>query len=196
VLDVFSSQPPAPLSPKAPGPPPDTQIPGTPQYKLIQAQDAVRNNDKYAPIYDRKTGKPLQSSCNIATGETIKAMGGPLDDIMYPPARVNYQLANDASLNLPKSKQWREVQPNEAQDLANQGVAVIGVQPNWQRGPDGKFEHGHMVTVRPEDHPGLAEMQGEAPIVNNVGAERNVVPAARGFARSPWPARYYAPNTR
>jgi len=53
-----------------------------------------------------------------------------------------------------------------------------------------------MVTVRPEDHPGLAEMQGEAPIVNNVGARRNVVPADQAFPDGTRPVRYYAPKQR
>lgn len=193
VLDVFSPQPPAPPSPKAPSVP-DTKLPWAPQGKLTQVQDNIRNDDYYAPIKDPQTDKIIQTRCNMASGDTVKTMGWPVDDLKYPNSN-NYMLANDAWLNLPKSKQWHEVQPNEAQDIGNQGVPVIGVQPNWERDANGKFRHGHMVTVRPEDHAGLAELQGEAPIVNNVGAERNVVPAAKAFT-GPWPVRYYAPNTR
>src|SRR5437660_896484 len=102
-------------------------------------------------------------------------MGWPVDDLKYPDSN-NYMVANDAWLKLQNSKQWYEVQPNEGQDIANQGKPVIGVQPNWERDENGKFKHGHMVTVRPEDHASLAELQGEAPIVNNIGVQRNVVP--------------------
>jgi len=195
VLDVFSPQPPAPPSPKTPSPSPDTEIPGTPQYKLVQAQDAIRNNDAYAPKVDPRTGKVLQSFCNVAAGETVRAMGGPLQDLMY--SSGEYVEANNAANHLQASKNWQQVSAIEAQDLANQGTVVIGVQRYPGSDPStGMPNHGHMVTVRPEDHPGLAEMQGEAPIVNNIGARRNVVPADQAFPDGTRPVRYYAPRQR
>ena len=191
-LDVLSPQSPAPPTPKAPGPPPDTQIPGTPQYKLIQAQDAVRTNDAYK--WSGNEGDP--TFCNVATGETIRAIGGPVDDLRYSPGG-NYMVANDLANKLQASKNWRQVSPIESQDLANQGVGVIGVQRNPGINPrTGMPNHGHVVTVRPEDHPGLAEMQGEAPIVNNVGARRNVVSADEAFPDHTRPFRFYAPRQR
>jgi len=191
MLDIFSPQPPSPPSPKAPSVP-DAKLPWTPQGKLTQAQDAVRQNDAYQ--WSGNEGDP--TFCNVATGETIKAIGGPLDDLRYSPGG-NYRVANDAANKLQGSKDWQQVSPTEAQDLANQGVGVIGVQRNPGTNPrTGMPNHGHMVTVRPEDHPGLAEMQGEAPIVNNVGARRNVVPADQAFPDGTRPVRYYAPKQR
>lgn len=152
VLDVFSPQPPPPPTPKAPSPPPATQIPGTPQYKLIQAQDAVRTNDAYR--WSGKKGDP--TFCNVATGDTVKSMGGPLRDLMY--SSGEYIEANNAANHLQASKDWQQVSPIDAQDLANRGTVVIGVQRYPGRDPlTGMPNHGHMVTVRPEDHPGLAD---------------------------------------
>jgi hypothetical protein len=115
---------------------PDTKLPWTPQGKLTQAQDAVRQNDAYQ--WSGNEGDP--TFCNVATGETIKAIGGPLDDLRYSPGG-NYRVANDAANKLQGSKDWQQVSPTEAQDLANQGVGVIGVQPNWERDENGKYKH-------------------------------------------------------
>jgi hypothetical protein len=100
-----------------------------------------------------------------------------------------YAVANEAAKQLANSSEWHEVLPKDVQNLANQGTLVIGVQRN-------PFGHGHMVTVRPETMPGLAGSLGQAPIVNNIGEDRNVVPAGQAFKNSLAPPRYYAPNKR
>ena len=177
---ISPKQPPPPPAP-APPSPPAAITPGTPQYKLIQAQDAARTNPTYQP---NQPSNPGATFCNFATCDISKAVGAPMKDL-YRGNR--YALANEAAQQLANSSEWHEVLPKDAQNLANQGTLVIGVQPNG---------HGHMATVRPETMPGVAASLGQAPIVNNVGEDVNVVAAARAFKSSLAPPRYYAPNTR
>jgi hypothetical protein len=128
LFDRFTSSP-APASPKPPSPPPDTKIPGTPQYMLIQAQDAVETNDAYRPQF-KQDGTLDKSFCNVATFETVKAVNGsPMEEFKYPGGR-EYSVANLAAGQLAMSKSWQQISPIEAQNLANQGTAVIGVQKN------------------------------------------------------------------
>jgi len=100
-----------------------------------------------------------------------------------------YALANEAAQQLASSSEWHEVLPKDAQNLANQGSLVIGVQPN-------PYGHGHMVTVLPETMPGLAASMGQAPIVNNIGQYRNVVPASQAFDNRLSPPQFYTPDMR
>lgn len=185
---VSPKQAPPPPSP-APPSPPAAITPGTPQNELIQAQDAARTNPAYKP---HPPDNPDATFCNFATCDISKTVGTPMKDLYYG---KRYALANEAAQQLANSSEWHEILPKDAQNLANQGTLVIGVQPN-------PYGHGHMVTVRPETMPGLAASLGQAPIVNNIGKDRNVVPASRAFTRelSPGrelrPPRYYAPNKR
>jgi hypothetical protein len=184
-LDIIKPQPAPPPAPPEPAPPP-AATPGTPQNNIIQAQDQTRTDKAFQPKFN-DDGTLNKSYCNTATYAIVKAANGPTDGLEYPngvPA-----VANDAARYLPLSKAWDRVQPQDAQDLANQGTVVVGVQSN----PGG---HGHMVTVRPEIVPGVSEMSGEAPLVNNVGRERNILPADRAFPDSSLPVRYYAPSLR
>jgi len=179
---VSPKQPPPPPAPTPPGPP-AAITPGTPQYKLIQAQDAARNNPAYKP-HPRDN---LEATfCNFATCDISKAVGAPMKDLYYG---KRYAVANEAAKQLANSSEWHEVLPKDAQNLANQGTLVIGVQPK-------PYGHGHMLTVRPETMPGLAASLGQAPIVNNIGEDRNVVPAGQAFNSVLGRPRYYAPNRR
>jgi hypothetical protein len=184
VLDLLTKPVPAP--PASPPPePPATIMPGTPQNDLIKAQDAARANPRYEPTFD-DTGNLKSSYCNQATCDIVQKVNGPMAALKYP-GSGNMAVANDAARYLAKSPNWREVTPQDAQRLANRGIVVVGVQAN----PGG---HGHMVTVRPEIMPGLAESLGVAPIVNNIGARINVVPARDAFDRELAPPRYYSPK--
>jgi hypothetical protein len=109
-----------------------------------------------------------------------------MEDLYYG---TRYAVANEAANQLANSSEWHEVLPKDAQNLANQGTLVIGVQPK-------PYGHGHMITVRPETMPGLAASLGQALIVNNIGEDRNVVPAGQAFNSALGRPRYYAPNRR
>jgi len=84
--------------------------------------------------------------------------------------------------NLAHSDAYHAVTPQQAQQLANQGVTVIAAQPN----PRG---HGHVATVRPD-----AGNTGANPTINNVGRHVNVAPASQAFNGHLAPPVYYAPN--
>lgn len=57
----------------------------------------------------------------------------------------NPAIANQIAVNLSKSKEYKEVTPQDAQALANKGNLVIVA---WQN-PDPRH-HGHVATVRPD----------------------------------------------
>ena len=175
-----ATEPPSPPTPE----PPAVITAGTPQNDLAQAQDAARTDDAYKPKL-KSNGELDKSFCNTATHDIVQSAGGSTDGLTYPNGTT--AVANDAGRYLPNSKDWQEVSPQDAQNLANQGTAVVGVQRN----PGG---HGHMVTVRPEVMPGLAQSLGQAPIVNSIGEKREIVPAAQAFPDQSQPVRYYAPN--
>ena len=84
---------------------------------------------------------------------------------------------------------------------------MVGVQANWQRDERGVRKHGHMVTVRPEAIPGLAENYQEKlaksgtsrqilPMVNNIGSRITVESAATAFPEEVGPVHYYTPRKR
>jgi len=183
LIDKLSSkQPPSPPAPTPPSPP-AAITPGTPQYKLIQAQDTARSNPRFQP---NQPDNPGATFCNFATCDISKSAGAPMAALCHG---NRYALANEAAQQLANSSEWHEILPKDAQNVANQGTLVIGVQSN-------PYGHGHMVTVRPETMPGLATSLGQAPIVNNIGHDVNVVPAGQAFEKKLAPPRYYAPNRR
>lgn len=182
LIDKISPKQPPPPAPAPPSPPAAITA-GTPQYNLVQAQDAARSNPAYKP---HPPNNPDATFCNFATCDISRAVGAPMKDLYYG---NRYALANEAAKQLPNSTEWHEVLPKDAQNLANQGTLVIGVPPN-------PYGHGHMVTVRPETMPGLAASLGQAPIVNNIGEERNIAPASQAFDNRFSPPRYYSPNKR
>lgn len=105
-------------------------------------------------------------------------MGAPMGALTNP-RNGQPALANQIAANLARhGSGYRQVSPAEAQRLANQGVLVIAVQPH--------AGHGHVATVRPGG-------SGNNPLINNIGAHVNVVPASRAFYRNP-PVRYYTPQ--
>jgi hypothetical protein len=126
-------------------------------------------------------------------------MNGPAAVLEYPNGTP--AVANDAGRYLAtEAKQptgsWRALEPSEAQDLANQGTVVIGVQRNTGQDANGNPNHGHIVTVRPELIPGEAESLGQGPIVNNIGRTRTVQPAQSVFEKDGGPVLYYGPSRR
>jgi hypothetical protein len=113
-------------------------------------------------------------------------VGGPTGAIEDNSGQPN--LANTAAQQLPNSCQWHEVSPQEAQDLANQGVPVVVVQAN-----PGRDKHGHEATVAPELMPGLTMQLYGTPSISNVGHSIGVMAASEAFSSSR-PVHYYAPN--
>ena len=178
-LGTTCNEPPPPPPPTTP-PPPAVITPGTPQNNLANAQDSARSNPNFAP-----QGPPDNKTfCNLATCDIVSTVGGPTDPLTDKNGNPN--LANTDARTLANSSQYHEVSPQEAQNLANQGVPVVAVQSN----PGG---HGHVATVRPELMPGLGQSLGQAPSINNIGARRDIGTADQSFRRDQ-PVHYYAPN--
>ncbi len=139
--------------------------------QLTNAQDAARNNPHNAPHGGT-------TFCNIATCQIARTMGAPMGALTNP-GNGQPALANQIAANLARhGSGYRQVSPAEAQRLANQGVLVIAVQPH--------AGHGHVATVRPGG-------SANNPLINNIGAHVNVVPASRAFYRNP-PVTYYTPQ--
>lgn len=121
-------------------------------------------------------------------------MGAPLGPLSNdnPQARgTPAATANEMANNLAHSDQYHPVSGAEAQQLANHGVLVIGVQPH--------AGHGHVATVRPDSlNETVHNSGGRGPLMNNVGRTVGIYssqgPAGnRTFLNNPAPV-YYAPN--
>ncbi len=113
---------------------------------------------------------------------------GPLTT-QLPNGQSRTALANEMNSNLSNSSQYREVTPQEAQRLANEGKVVIAVQP--------AKDHGHIATVRPDNlFYETPPSRGSGPVINNVGRNVGIVRASatkaadRAFRPEPLP-KYY-----
>ncbi|HUX66185.1 MAG TPA: hypothetical protein VMV31_01710 [Terriglobales bacterium] len=121
--------------------------------KLVAAQDAARANTAF------------QARHYLATAAIAHAMGAPLGPLTDAHGRALPANLAAANLAADAGKSYREVSPDQAQILANQGILVIVAWAN----PAG---NGHLATVRPEGiggdpiHPASRE-----PIINNVGVD-------------------------
>ncbi len=171
--------PPPPPPPPAPKPP-AVITPGTPQNNLANAQDAARSDPKLQPVgtpgsADRKT------FCNIATCQIVRNTGTTTEGLVNQNGTPN--LANTDAKTLANSNAWRPVSPQEAQNLANQGVTVVGVVA--------EAGHGHIVTVRPELLPGTQDVGKYGPLVNNIGGHVGVTNGNNAFGGGT--PQYYAP---
>ena len=136
---------------------------------LIAAQDAAMNN----PIYQEGGGGPFGNStgtdtwCNQATFEIARDAAPGLADAMYGTDPNGYNTtANMAAANLVDAAATAdasitEVEPQEAQQLANQGYTVVAA---WEN-PTGAS--GHLATVRP----GGSFDEKTGPVLNNIGPE-------------------------
>ena len=150
--------------------------------QLVQSQDAARNDPKLQP---GKNGGPTH--CNAATCQIVKQTGAPLDPLVDK--KGNPVNANQQAQNLANSNQYREVTPQEAQQIANNGGTVIVAYDN----PNG---HGHTATIRPEGVPGDNPPKGgRGPLINDIG--RNVGVRNENFAfRKGTEVHYYAPKDK
>jgi RHS repeat-associated protein len=168
--------------------------------QLINAQDAVRNNPKLGPTVRRdkdgnpvvgKNGKPMTDThCNQATVCVAKAMGAPMEPLYGkagPDKNGATQIrANDQAKNLAGSSSYREIEPDEAQQLADNGKLVIVAYENSD-GP------GHLATVRPDGVPGDKPVGSSGPLLNNVGRSVGVMRESRAFT-SDADVHYYTPK--
>lgn len=97
--------------------------------------------------------------------------------------------ANQQAQNLANSNQYREVTPQEAQQIANNGGTVVVAYDN----PNG---HGHTATVRPEgvagDNPPPG---GKGPLINDIGKNVGVHNANYTF-RNGSDVHYYTPKEK
>ena len=83
---------------------------------------------------------------------------GPLTDKNGNPLSANQQ-----AQNLANSSQYREVTPQEAQQIANNGGTVVVAYDS----PSG---HGHTATVRPQGVAGDSPPPGgRGPLINDIG---------------------------
>lgn len=152
----------------------------------MTAQDRARANPHFQPQGAR--GTPQRTTyCNLATCFVVRQTGAPIEPLLSPSGQP--ALANTDNRNLPNSSDYTRVSPQQAQDLANQGVTVIAVQGS--EGP-----HGHIATVRPTDtyfasyeNPG----SGSGPMINNIGGRVGVMSESSSFSHNQ-PVTYYAPK--
>lgn len=148
-----------------PAPKRKAETPVNPATGLIQAQDDARK--QYAP----DPGKH-ETFCNDATyciARKMKAPLGPLGDAQGSP-----YIANRMAQNLAESTEYRDVSPEEAQKLADEGHLVIGAWHN----PAG---HGHVVTVRPSGVPGDQPIGNSGPLLSDIGREDRIARQSRAF---------------
>jgi hypothetical protein len=91
-------------------------------------------------------------------------------------------LATAIGENLANSEHWKEVTPDEAQELANSGTIVIVAGGN------------HVATVRPENVPGDTPVpSSRGPLINDIG--RNVRIGGVNWAfRKGTTVHYYTPK--
>ncbi len=99
-----------------------------------------------------------------------------------PPANGTPNLANVDAKTLAAT--GTPVTPQQAQDLANQGVFVVGVIS--------ETGHGHIVSVRPELIPGTQDVGKYGPLVNNIGGHVGVTNANNAFGGAT--PKYYVPK--
>lgn len=148
-----------------------------PRQKLIDLQDGARENPDLQP----RAGRTF---CNMATYLIARGMGAPLGPLRDG---KHIAMANQQAENLAAAKEYRAIDGDEAQQLANAGVLVIAVQPN----PGG---HGHICTVRPQNVPGDSPPpHGKGPLINNLGRHVEVDNENWAFLKMP-PVHYYTPN--
>ncbi|OQA18325.1 MAG: hypothetical protein BWY64_01560 [bacterium ADurb.Bin363] len=145
---------------------------------LIKAQDKARNSKRL----QARDGKTF---CNEGVKMTLKQLGMPLQEAGITHKKGYAYTANTMAKNMSESAQeengyWLEVDPKRAQELANDGIVVVGAQS--------RKGHGHVVTVRPGYDP------SENPMINNVGTNNKVKRANYAFDRD-LPVHYYAPRT-
>jgi hypothetical protein len=148
--------------------------------KLLNAQDDARANPAFQP-------RATATYCNQATLAIAKQFGapiGPLND-----AKGNAVNANAQAENLAKSTQYREVTPEEAQKIANNGGLVIVAFVN----PNG---HGHTATVRPEGVSGDSPPKGgKGPLLNDIGLFDKVQNSNYAFKKGT-EVHYYTPTDK
>lgn len=149
---------------------PETSIPIDAVDNLIAVQDTVMEN----PIYQEGGGGPFGNStgtdtwCNQATFEIARDAAPRLADAMYGTDPNGYNTtANMAAANLVDAandinNSVVEINPETAQNLANQGYTVVAAREN----PTGRS--GHIATVRP----GFNYNETNEPVLNNIGARQ------------------------
>ncbi len=145
---------------------------------LIAAQDAARKKPAYRP-------RPGATFCNYALFDIAKALGAPMAPLTQPNGKPVD--ANTMAANLARSPNYRSVNPDQAQALADHGQLVIVAWVN----PSGP--HGHVATVRPSNVPGDKPTGAHGPLLSNVGLSNVVMHQSMAF-RAGLDVRYYTPK--
>lgn len=142
--------------------------------KLVAAQDAARANQEF------------QAHHYLATAAIAKAVGAPLAPLTD--AAGDALPANAAAAKLAATGSgYKEVQPDDAQKLADGGTLVIVAWANASGA-------GHLATVRPSGISGdEVHVGSRPPLINNVGVDIGVEGANWVF-RKGTEVHYYTPS--
>jgi hypothetical protein len=164
--------------PLPPPPPPSPGEPGSPQFALVNAQNAALKNKDFKP-----TGK--FTYCNKATLAIAEGVGAPTGPLTGVDAnQMGENLRNSAA---DANGGYRSVSATEAQQLADQGKLVIGAQYN----PNGS---GHVATVRPSILPEKLP-PGRGPVIVHIGNSVGIVRENYAFRNDAAnPVNYYTPR--
>ncbi len=156
--------------------------------KLKSSQDKARTD----PKYQRGAGGPFNEPgptktwCNQGTFDIIKETGG--DVSKYTTSKGRWDTTANQSFDVmtenEKKGKLATATPQQAQELANEGITVTAAwkNPNEKR-------HGHMSTVRPSSEPYDPKA---GPMISNVGSENKIAPVAEAFhGKKPEDVKYF-----
>jgi hypothetical protein len=143
-------------------------------------------NDAQSKALKMKRFKPRNGNtyCNEGVKYTLDKAGVPVKEAGIAHEKGFAYTANTMSKNMAESAKkqdgyWLEVEAKRGQELANQGIPVVGSQIN--KG------HGHVVTLKP------GYEASDNPMVNNIGVDTKVKRADHAF-NDDNPVHYYAPR--
>jgi hypothetical protein len=153
-----------------------------PVQSLINAQNAVLANPKFAPDPVTKTTHCSEASYSIARQVGMNTVGI-LGDAHGENFNANTQIQNLAN----PAHGYVAVDPAQAQTLATQGILAFATQLG--------AVHGHVTTVRPEGVPGDAPRGNSGPLLANVGQFVGVARQSIVFTPAHGAIVYYAPGS-
>ena len=158
-----------------------TADPGQVQ-SLVNAQNAAMANPKFAP----NTPSPGVTHCSESSFFVAQQVGAKTDGILG--ARGENFDANTQIQNLANpANGYAAVTPDQAQDLANQGIVAFATQV--------REPHGHIASVRPQGVSGDNPTGLTGPLLANVGLFNGVAHQSMVFTPAHGAIVYYAPNS-
>ena len=128
--------------------------------KLITAILKTYERPEFQPKI--KDGKVVETYCNFAAREIAGIMG-------YH--KFAGKTANQLHDFLRSSSDWKEIDMEDAQFLANQGTLVFASLPASQM----SGTHGHICVVRPGEEIYSARFRRKVPAVMNIGGQNFIL---------------------